>query len=93
MNNLEGLKKIITYLYDGEQEAFNILYFIKANYKDWPLIIKWLKDNKLKGKKLVEAFQNESPDGGGYHMGVTLILSRIKGMKHRTEGIKVDELL
>lgn len=90
---LAGLRAVISYLYDGNQDAFNILYFIKSNYKAWPEIVRWLKTNKLKGKSLVELFQNESPDGGGYHLGVTHILSRIKGLQHGTVGIKQDELL
>lgn len=90
---LQGLRQVISYLWDGNQEAFSILYFLKSNYKEWPAMIKWLKDNNLKGQRLVEMFQNESPDGGGYHMGATFILSRLKGFKHGTVGIKGDELL
>ncbi len=90
---LAGLKAVISYLYDGNPDAFNILYFVKENYRDWPLIVKWLKDNRKKGQDLVDLFKNESPDGGGYHMGVTFILSRIKGYKHEVVGVKIDELL
>lgn len=90
---LEGLRKVISFLYDGNQEAFNILFFLKSNYKQWPEMVQWLRSNYLVGDKLVQMFKNESPDGGGYHMGATYILSRIKGIKHRTEGIKMDELL
>lgn len=90
---LEGLRKVIEYLWDGEQEAFNALYFLKSNYKQWPDMIRWLKENKLIGKKLVEFFKNESPDGGGYHLGATKILSMIEGKKFYTRNIKGDELL
>ena len=90
---LEGLRQVISYLWDGEQEAFSILYFFKANYKEWPAMIKWLKDRKIRGKKLVELCQNESSDGGGYHLGATKILSMMKGLKHNTQTIKIDELL
>lgn len=90
--NLAGLKKIIEYLCDGDQEAFNAIYFIKSNYIEWPEMIIWLKRNKIKGKQLADLFKNESPDGGGYHMGATLILSRIRGHKHGLVGIKVDQL-
>lgn len=90
---LEGLRKVIEYLWDGNNEAFAALLFLKSNYKEWPAMIKWLKDNNLKGKRLVEFFQNESPDGGGYHMGATIILSRLKGHKARVENIKIDELI
>lgn len=90
---LQGLRQVISYLWDGNQEAFNILYFIKSNYKEWPKMVKWLKDNNLKGKALAEMFANESPDGGGYHMGATYILSKIKGNKHGLTPIKLDELL
>lgn len=90
---LQGLRAIISYLWDGNQEAFNILLFVKSNYKEWPSMIKFMKANNLKGQKLVEMFQNESPDGGGYHMGATYILSRLKGFKHGTIGVKSNELL
>lgn len=93
VNELQGLRDVIAYLYDGNQGAFNALYFIKSNYKQWPQIFVWLKRNKITGQKVVELFQNESPDGGGYHMGVTYILSRIKGHKKQIEGIKIDELM
>lgn len=90
---LQGLKQVISYLWDGNQEAFNALYFIKANYEQWPEMIRWLKKNGLKGQALADLFKNESPDGGGYHMGATYILSRIKGHKNTLVGIKRDELL
>lgn len=90
---LQGMRKVISYLWDENQEAFNILYFVKNNYKEWASMMMWMKQNKLIGAKLVQMFQNESPDGGGYHMGAIYILSRLKGFKHQTEGIKVDELL
>lgn len=92
LNEVAGLHKIVSYLWDGNQEAFNILYFLKANYKEWGAMFKWLVRNKKKGKDLVELFQNESPDGGGYHMGATYILSRIKGHRHDIVTIKIDEL-
>ena len=91
-NELMGLRTILAYIYDGEQEAFNILYFVKANYKEWDLMIKYMKDNNLRGKKLVELFQNESMDGGGYHMGATYILSRVRGHKNSVEMVKFDQL-
>lgn len=90
---LQGLRNVIEHLWDGEPEAFNALFFLKSNYKEWPDMIRWLKHNRLKGKKLAELFQNESSDGGGYHMGATYILSRMKGYKHEIVGVKVDELL
>jgi len=92
INNAQGLRKVLDYLCDGNQEAYKALYFIKGNYKEWDSIMKWLKDNKLTGQKLVEFFQNESEDGGGYHSGVTVILSRIKGHKHTLKAVKIDEL-
>lgn len=90
---LEGLRNIIAYLYDGNQGAFNAMYFIKSNYKQWPEIIRWLKRNDMKGKRMVEFFQNESPDGSGFHMGVTKIISMLDGLKFQERGIKIGELL
>jgi len=90
---LAGLRKVIEHLWDGDNEAFGALLFIKSNYKEWPDMMRWLKTNKLVGPKLVQFFKNESPDGGGFHMGATFILSRLKGRKFNTEGVKIDELL
>lgn len=92
INQTQGLRKVLEYLCDGNQEAYSALYFIKSNYKEWDAILKWLKDNKYTGQKLVEFFQNESDDGGGYHSGVTLILSRLKGHKNLIKTVKIDEL-
>lgn len=89
---MQGLRKILGYLTDGNSNAFSALLFIKSNYKEWPKMILWLKNNNLTGQKLVEFFENASPDGGGYHMGATHILSRIKGHKNTIVGIKADEL-
>jgi len=89
---LRGLRAVFEYLVGGEQEAFNAIYFIKTNYKEWDKILLWLKQNRLTGKKLVQFFQNESPDGGGYHMGVSLILNRIDGKQNFEDIIKIDRL-
>lgn len=86
------LRAAFEYLADGNMEAGGILIFLKGNYKRWADMFTWLKKNEMRGKKLVELFQNESPDGGGYHLGATYILSRIKGHKNHIVGIKADEL-
>jgi hypothetical protein len=90
---LAGLRKVISYLWDQNNEAFAALLFVKSNYVEWPAMITWMKNNGLRGQALVDFFKNESPDGGGYHMGATFILSRLKGHKTGTVGIKADELL
>lgn len=87
------VRRAFEWLADGNMEAGNALIFIKGNYKEWAAIMKWLRVNNLRGKALADLFKNESPDGGGYHMGVTYILSRMKGKKFSTESIKVDELI
>jgi hypothetical protein len=92
-NQVIILKKAFDLLADGDTKAASILIFLKGNYKEWQAMFIWLRKNNIRGKKLVELFQNESPDGGGYHMGATYILSRIKGHKHEIVGIKADELL
>lgn len=93
-NELQGLRAVLNYLYDGEQGAFNALYFIKQNYKEWDKIFIWLKNNGIKGKKLVEFFQNESTESGrGYHLGVVTILNKLDGNKNFQNTIKVDRLI
>ena len=90
---LQGLRHVISYLWDQNNEAFAAILFVKSNYTRWPEMIQWMKNNGLKGQTLVDFFKNESPDGGGYHMGATFILSRLKGHKTGTVGVKADELL
>ena len=82
----------IEYLWAGEQEAFNALYFIIENYKEWEGMVSWMCQNNLTGKKLVQMFQNESPDGGGYHMGAMYILSRMKGSKNELLNVNITDL-
>lgn len=87
-----GFKKTLDFLYDGVPDTIKPLMMIQQTYKEWQDIYNWLFKNNIYGQKLVEFFQNESPDGGGVHMGVTHILSRMKGHKFNTVGIKGDEL-
>ena len=89
----KGLKKTLDYLYDGNAMTVKPLLIIRNTYKQYPDIFNWLVKNDIKGQKLVEFFQNESPDGGGVHLGVTHILSKIKGHKNTIVGIKGNELL
>ena len=89
----EDLRRVISFLWDGNNEAFAALHFIKSNYQEWPLMIKWLKDNKITGQKLADLFKNESPDGGGFHMGALYIISRIRGHRHEISDIKVSDLI
>ena len=94
---LQGLRMVISHLM-GEDEkyrvpAFNAIYFIKSNYKQWPDMIRWMKANKLVGQKLVEFFQNESPDGGGYHMGAIHIVNRLEARKLNERDILITELI
>lgn len=89
---IAAVRAAFEWLSDGNMEAASALIFIKGNYKQWADIFTWLKVNRLRGQALADLFKNESPDGGGYHMGVTLILSRMKGHKHQIEGIKINEL-
>lgn len=87
-----GFKKTLDYLYDGEPKTAFPLLWVCNTYKEWPAMLNWLVKNEMRGKKLVEFFGNESPDGGGFHSGATLILSRIKGHKYHLKNIKADEL-
>lgn len=90
---IQALRRVIEYLWDGNNGAFAALTFIKGNYKRWPEMIAWLKKNEIRGQALADLFKNESKDGGGYHMGAMYILSRIKGHKNEIVNIKADELL
>ena len=89
---INKVRAAFEWLCDGNLEAAAALIFIKGNYKQWADIFAWLKVNRLRGQSLADLFKNESPDGGGYHLGVTLILSRMKGYKNNLQMVKVDEL-
>ena len=94
LEQIQNLKRIFEYVADGNIEAANILIYIKSNYKEWGKMILWLKQNNIRGKNLVDFFKNESDEsGGGYFLGCTLILSRIKGHKNTLVGVKIDELI
>lgn len=92
MKELEGFKSVLVYLTDGDPRCVFPLKWIFENYKEWREIFKWFKDNDIRGKRLLEFFQNESPDGGGFHGGITHALSRIKGHKFDYKMIKADQL-
>ena len=86
------LRRVLDYLYDGEPETFRLLENINTNYRRAHRIFLWLVRNEIKGKKLVEFFQNESgeADGLGILSGIVFILSHIDGIKYKT--IKATEL-
>ena len=90
---MQGMRKVLEYLVDGNQEAFNAILWCKSNYRDWAEMLQWCLANKLQGKRLVELMMNESPDGGGYHMGWEYIHARMNGSKFDILGIKMDELI
>ena len=91
-NELRGLRKVFEHVCAGDEKAAHILIYLKSNYKEWDKMVLWLKQNNLRGKKLVEFFQNESPDGGGYLLGATYILNKLDGKKNFQDAIKVDRL-
>lgn len=93
MQKIQAVRRAFEWLCDGNAEAAAALIFIKGNYKQWADIMSYLKRQKLRGQAIADLFKNESPDGGGYHMGVTFILSRMKGHKNLTVSVKVDELI
>jgi hypothetical protein len=93
MQKLKLVKAAFDWLCDGNTDAAAILIFLKGNYKQWADMFTWLKVNKKRGQGIVELFKNESPDGGGYHLGAMYILSRLKGNKNSIEQVKINELL
>ena len=93
IEHLKNMRRVFEYISDGEVEAANILIYIKSTYAEWEKMILWIKKNDLRGKKLIDFFKNESDEsGGGYLLGCTLILSRIKGHKNNLVGVKIYDL-
>lgn len=89
---IQQVRKAFEYIADGSAEAAGILIYIKGTYKQWAEVMIWLRKNNIRGEKLAQLFQNESPDGGGYLLGMSYILSRMKGHKSHTVGVKANEL-
>lgn len=83
------LRKILDYLYDGVPETAMPLLQCR-NFKQEHDIYLWLYRNQIKGKKLVEFFQNESntEDGKGYLNAVNEILKRITAEKNKRANVK-----
>lgn len=85
------LRKVLDYLYDGvEATAMPLLQC--RNFKQEHDIYKWLYRNQIKGKKLVEFFQNESKtvDGAGYLNAINEIIKRIE--RERSLKLKQGDL-
>lgn len=83
------LRKVLDYLYDDVPETAMALLQCR-NYKQEHDIYLWLYRNNIKGKKLVEFFQNESAaqDGKGYLNAINEILKRITYEKNKRANIK-----
>lgn len=92
LEQMNMVRNFVDDLYQGELEAFTIIYYIKNNYREWAAMLQWLQKNGLRGKNLVNFFKHESPDNSGYLMGCTHILSRMKGHKNNLVGVKINEL-
>lgn len=78
------LRKVLDYLYDGVPDTAMPLLQCR-NFKQEHEIYFWLYRNGIKGKKLVEFFQNESKteDGKGYLNAINEILKRITAEKNK----------
>lgn len=92
IKHVNNFRKTVEVLWDDTPMAVTPLLWIIENYKRWQDMLNWLVTNDIKGKKLVEFFQNESPDGGGYHCGCTHILSRMDGVKYEIKTVYANEL-
>jgi len=83
------LRKILDNLYDGEQAVLMPLLQCR-NFKQEHEIYVWLYRNGIKGKKLVEFFQNESNalDGTGYLNGINKIIQKIQAEKNKILNVR-----
>lgn len=90
--NRQQHRTIYHYLFDGDPGTHHYLSYIAKTFKRADRMLLWLVKNKLRGKKLIEFFQNESVDGGGYLCGCATIISRMDGRKYSMEHVKLWEL-
>ena len=86
---------VVSSLYDGYPQAalylakIRAFYCKKAKFDREHLVYAWLYRSNLKGKRLVEFFENE----GNFLTGLNKIVNRIEGRKYSLETIKYDECL
>ena len=85
---------ILDKLYEGEPATAMPLLYIRHNFKDHLRIFDWMLQNGIRGRRLVEFFQNESndDDGGGFIRGISIILSRMEGTKHYHRPATIEDL-
>lgn len=83
------LRKVLDYLYDGNPATMMPLMQCR-NFKQEHEIYVWLYRNGIKGKKLIEFFENESntQDGKGYLNAINEILKRITIDKNKRANVK-----
>lgn len=86
------IRKVLDFLYDGVPATHQYLIFIDSTFIRAHKMFLWMVRNELKGKKLVEFFQNESPDGGGHICGCATIISRMDGRKYSINYVNAVEL-
>lgn len=88
------LRKALDYLYDGHYPVFEYLIQIKhyAQHRNNQVLL-WLCKNQIKGKKLVEFFQNErdSDMGRSVMNGCIHIFNKIDGTNRQVREISIDE--
>jgi len=92
MNPYE-LRKTADYLWAGETRAVQIMGQLKA-FKRFPEIMRWLVKNNIRGKKLVEFFNDaEGIETRGVLMGVKKIYNFIDNDKFNNDALRAKDLL
>jgi hypothetical protein len=78
----QRLRHVLDTLYDGEPGTAMPLFQCR-NFKEEHDVFLWLYRNDIKGRKLIEFFQNESSekDGSGYLNAINEIIKRIRAEK------------
>jgi hypothetical protein len=87
------LRQAAEYLWAGEVRAVAVLGQLKA-FKRFPEIVRWLVINQIRGKKLIEFFNDaEGTENRGVLMGVKKIYNYIDSDKFNKDSLRAGDLV
>ena len=86
-------RRTADYLWGGEVGAFRIMGQLKQ-FKRYPEVMRWLVKNKIKGKSLIEFFNEARGDETrGVLMGVKKIYNYIDNDKFNKDDLRGKDLV
>lgn len=90
---LEQERVLLEYVWDGNYPAVLQLSQLRAQFKRYPEILSWLAENKIRGQKVIDFFNDaEGVETRGVLVGVKKILNRIDNTRFNKDAMTVEDL-